>query len=216
MLVSALVVLAVLGDLNGLPSALFSYDTSEPWTRFLGTTALGFVSAIPLGLTVVGFWFALGALRRRVGIPMIAAPASGVTSNDMVIAGLGLGGLVYMVSRVSDLVPMNGMPRAPSTLLNDAVPMLGGLASLPSATMMIVALLGIPMLVVAGITPKWTMRALLSAIILALLISAMVALAPANDVDVLRVVALVAMMAVVALAFNAWSTISAWSWIVLR
>ena len=214
MLVSGLVVFAVLGDLNGLPSALFSYDTSEPWTRFLGTTALGFVSAIPLALTVVGFWFALGALRRRVGIPMLAGPASGVTSNDMVIAGLGLGGLVYMVSRVSDLVPSKGMPRAPSTLLNDAVPLLGGLASLPSATMMIVALLGIPILVVAGITPKWTMRALLSAVMLALLISAMVALAPASDVDVIRVVALVAMMAVVALAFNAWSTISAWSWIV--
>jgi hypothetical protein len=214
MLVGALVVLAVLGDLNSLPSTLFSYDTAEPWSRFLGTKALGFVSAIPLSLIVLGLWLALGALRRRVGIPMLAGPASSATSNDMLIAGLGLGGLVYAMSRISEFVPSKGIPHAPSTLLNAAVPMLGGISDLPSTTMMMVALLGIPILVVAGITRKWTLRVLIAAVMLALLVSSMIAVAPTNDVEPMRVILLVAMMALVALALYTWGTVSAWSWIV--
>lgn len=214
MLVGALVVLAVLGDLNSLPSTLFSYDTAEPWSRFLGTKALGFVSAIPLSLIVLGLWLALGALRRRVGIPMLAGPASSATSNDMLIVGLGLGGLVYAMSRISEFVPSKGIPHAPSTLLNEAVPMLGGISDLPSTTMMMVALLGIPILVVAGITRKWTLRVLIAAVMLALLVSSMIAVAPTNDVEPMRVILLVAMMALVALALYTWGTVSAWSWIV--
>jgi hypothetical protein len=213
-LIGALVVLAVLGDLNSLPSTLFSYDTAEPWSRFLGTKALGFVSAIPLSLVVLGLWLALGALRRRVGIPMLAGPASRATSNEMLIAGLGLGGLVYTMSRISELVPSKGIPHAPSTLLNEAVPMLGGVAALPAATLAIVALLGIPILVVAGITRKWTLRGFIAAVMLALFVSMMLAKAPANDVEPLRLILLVAMMAVVAVASYMWGTLSAWSWIV--
>ena len=214
LLLGALVAFAVLGNLNSLPSALFSYDTSEPWSRFLGTKALGFVSAIPLGLALLGLWLGLGALRRRVGIPMLPGPASRSTSNDMLVAGLGLGALVYTMSRVGDLIPGKGIPHTPSTMLNDAVPMLGGIASLPATTMLIVALAGIPVLVVAGITPKWPLRVLIATVMLALVATMMLAMAPANDVEPIRVVLLAVMLAVVALAFYAWGTISASSWIV--
>ena len=214
MLVGALVVLAVLGDLNSLPSVLFAYDTSEPWTRFIGTKALGFISAVPLSLVVLGFWLVLGALRRRVGIPMLAESVSPAASNDALAAGLGLGSLVYLTSRVSEALQRVGIARPPTTMLDDALPMFGGLASLPASTMMMVAVVGIPILVVAGITRSWALRAVIAAVMLSLAIAAMVAVAPSNDADPVRVSVLVGMMAVVAVAFYAWGTLSAWSWIV--
>ncbi len=214
LLLGALVGFAVLGNLNALPSALFSYDTSEPWSRFLGTRALSFVSAIPLGLALLGLWLGLGALRRRVGIPILPGPASRSTSNDMLVAGLGLGALVYTMSRVGDLIPGRGIPHTPSTMLNDAVPVLGSITALPATTMLIVALAGIPVLVVAGITTKWPLRVLIAAVMLALFVSMMLAMAPANDVEPIRLVLLAVMIAVVAVALYAWGTISASSWIV--
>jgi hypothetical protein len=214
MLLGALVVLAVLGDLNSLPSALFSYDTSEPWSRFLSTKALGFISAIPLSLFVFGFWLGVSALRRRVGIPMLAGSPSRAASNDMLAAGLGLGGLVYLMSRISELLPSKGLPRVPSTLLDEAVPMFGRLPGLLSTTMMTIALIGIPLLVVAGITRKWPLRALIGAVMFALLVAAMAAVAPANDVEPARIAVLVAMMVFVALGVYSWGALSAWSWVV--
>jgi hypothetical protein len=214
MLLGALVVLAVLGDLNSLPAALFSYDTSEPWSRFVGTKALGLISALPLSLVVFGFWLSLAALRRRVGVPMLAGSPSRAASNDMLAAGLGLGGLAYLTSRIISLLPNKGLPRVPSTLLDEAVPMLGRLSGVLSTTMMTIALIGIPVLVVAGITRKWPLRALIGAVMLALLVAAMAAVAPPNDVEPARIAVLIAMMVVVALGVYRWGALSAWSWVV--
>ena len=213
-LIGSLVALAVLGSLNSLPTALFSYDTSEPWTRFIGTKALGFISAIPLALVTFGVWLAFAALRRRVGIPMLRGPASPAESNEMLVAGLGLGGLIYSTSRISELVPGRGMPHAPGTMLDDAVPMLSGLTGVLSGTMMMVAMLGIPMLVVAGLTRRWVYRALIGAGMLGLLIAAMVAVAPANDVGPLKLVLFVGMLVLIGFAFYSWGIASAWTWIV--
>jgi hypothetical protein len=214
MLIGALVVLAVLGDLNSLPSTLFPYDTSEPWSSFVGTKALGFISSIPLSLVVLGLWLALGAVRRRIGIPMLGGPASRATSNDMLVAGLGLGGLVYAANRVGEMMQTRRMPTVPSTLLDEAVPMLGGITGVLSTTMVMVAVIGIPILVVGGITRKWVLRALIVVGMVGLAIAAATAVSPTGDVEPVRITLLVVMTAVVALAFYAWGAMSAWSWIV--
>lgn len=213
-LMGGLVLFATLSSLNSLPSRLFSYDTTEPWGSFIGTTALGFVVAIPLTLFVLGLWLALGAMRRRVGIPMLAGEPSRSASKDMLIAGLGLGGIIYAMTHLDALVPRGGMPRTPTTVLNEVSPLLAGIADIPTNALMIVALAGIPLLVVAGLTPRWSLRALMAAAIVALLGAVAWSSGPASDVDPTKATLVIASVVVVSIALVAWGTLSAWSWIV--
>ena len=163
-LLGTLFMLATLSSLNSLPSQLFKYDTAHAWGSFIGATALGFVVAIPLVLIVFGLWLALGAMRRRAGIPMLAGEPSRSASNDMLIAGLGLGGIIYAMTQLAALVPRGGMPRTPTTMLNEVSPLFAGITDIPMSALMAVALVGIPLLVVAGLTPRWSLRALMAAV----------------------------------------------------
>jgi membrane protease YdiL (CAAX protease family) len=213
-LIGVLVLLATLSGLNSLPSRLFSYDTTEPWGSFIGTTALGFVLAIPLTLFVLGLWLALGAMRRRVGIPMLAGEPSRSASNDMLIAGLGLGGIIYAMTHLDAFIPRGGMPRTPTTMLNEALPMLAGIADVPTNALMMVAVAGIPLLVVAGLTPRWSLRALVAAAIVALVGALVWSSGSASDIDPAGVMLVIASVAVVSIALVVWGSLSAWSWIV--
>ncbi|MDP9200370.1 MAG: CPBP family intramembrane metalloprotease [Gemmatimonadota bacterium] len=213
-LVGVLVLLATLSSLNSLPSQLSRYDTAEPWDRFIGSTALGFVAALPLTLVVVGLWLGLSAMRRRVGIPMLAGEPSRSTTNEMLIAGLGLGGIVYAMTQLDALVPRGGMPLTPTTVLNEAFPPLAGIPDIPTNALMMVVLAGIPLLVVAGLTPRWSLRALIAAAIVALLGALAWSSGPASDFDPVRVTLVIASVAVVSIALVVWGTLSAWSWIV--
>ena len=214
LLLGALVILAVLGSLNAMPTALFSYDTTEPWGRFVGTRWLALVSSIPLSLFVWGVWLALDALRRRAGIPMRGGERSRDASNDMLLAGVGLGGLLFVLSLLGELVPGKGMPQTPSTLLTEWAPMLGGLSALPSSTLLMVSGLGIPILMVIGLTRGWVARAFLAATMAGLLLAMMAATAPAAEVDSAQLVVLVVTVVLVVIAFRAWAAVAAWSWVV--
>jgi hypothetical protein len=207
-----LALLAALDRLQSLPTALFSYDTSEPWSRFVGTTLLGFVAVIPIVLFVLGVWLTLGALRRRVGVPML--PASGSPRSDMLVGGLGLGALVYAAAHFDSLVPSSGLPRIPATILESAIPMFGGVAGIPSSTLMLVAFAAMPILVVAGVTARWSVRVLILAAIAALIGVLAVSLAPPGESEPARLVGLAVGVGLVALAVRVWGTSSALSWIV--
>jgi membrane protease YdiL (CAAX protease family) len=213
-LIGVLVLLATLSSLNSLPSRLFSYGTAEPWGSFIGTTALGIVVVIPLTLFVLGLWLALGAMRRRVGIPMLAGEPSRSASSDMLIVGLGLGGIIYAMTHLDALVPRGGMPRTPTTMLNEVSPLLAGIADILTNALLIVAVVGIPLLVVAGLTPRWSLRALMAAAIVALLGAVAWSVGSASDVDPARPMLVIAGVAVVVIALVVWGTLSAWSWIV--
>ena len=213
-LMGVLVLLATLSGLNSLPSQLFRYDTTEPWGSFIGTTALGFVLAIPLILFVLGMWLTLGAMRRRVGIPMLAGEPSRSASNDMLIAGLGLGGIVYAMTHLDAFIPRGGMPRTPTTTLSEALPLLAGIADVPTNALMMVAVVGIPLLVVAGLTPRWSLRALIVAAIVAMVGVLGWSSGPASDVGPAGVTLVIASVAVVSIALVVWGSLSAWSWIV--
>ena len=214
MFLAGLVILAVLGSLNAMPTAFFSYDTTEPWSRFVGTRWLALVTAIPLSLFVLGIWLALGALRRRIGIPMLDGEPSPSASNDMLLAGVGLGGLFFALSRLGELVPGNGMPRVPSTLLTESAPVLGGLTAVPSATLMLVSGLGIPILMVIGLAKSWWARALMAATMGALLLAMVTTTAPAADVNVAHIAMLAGTVVLMAIAMRAWASSAALSWIV--
>ena len=214
-LIGVLVALAILSALNSLPSQLFKYDTAQPWGSFLGTTALGFVTAIPVTLMLFGLWLALGAMRRRVGIPMLAGEPSRSASNDMLIAGLGLGGIIYSMTHLTALVvPRGVMPRTPTTLLDEVSPLLAGITDIPANALFVVALVGIPILVVAGLTARWSLRALTAAAIVALLAAVAWSFGSANDIDPVSVTLVIAGVAVVSIALVVGGTRSAWSWIV--
>ncbi|MDB4889488.1 MAG: Abortive infection protein, partial [Gemmatimonadetes bacterium] len=205
-------ILAVLDRLQSLPTQLFSYDTSEPWSRFVGTTLLGFVAVVPIALFVLGVWLTLGALRRRVGVPM--APESASPQSDVLVSGLGIGAVVYAAAHFDSLVPTTGIPRTPMTMLDLAIPMFGGVAGVPSSALMMAAFVAIPILVVGGIASNWKVRAIIGAAIAALIAVLVANLAPPGESDPARLAGLVVGVALVALGVRAWGTSSALSWIV--
>ncbi|HET6761748.1 MAG TPA: hypothetical protein VFH13_06585, partial [Gemmatimonadaceae bacterium] len=213
-LVGALVVLSMLTGLNSLPSELGSYDTAQPWSTFIGSTAVGFVMAIPLTLIAFGLWLVLGALRRRVGIPMLAGEPSRSASTDMLSAGMGLGGIIYAMTHLDALVPRSGMPRTPTTMLNEVVPLFAGIAGIPMSALATVAMAGIPLLVVAGLTSRWSLRALIAGAGAVLVAVLAWSFEPASDLDPVTVTLVIAGLAVVSIALVVWGALSAWSWIV--
>jgi membrane protease YdiL (CAAX protease family) len=212
--IGTLALLVILSGLNGLPSLLSLYDTSEPWNRFLGGTALRFAVTIAFAMVPAALWLALNAMRRRVGIPMLGGEPSRSASRDMLIAGLGLGSLNYAMTQMDDVVRRGGMPRPPTTTLDQALPMLAGIPDIPASALMVVALTGIPILVVAGLTQRWNMRLLLAATIVTLTAVAVWAGSQTSEFDPAMVGVVIASTAIVWLAVAAWGTRSAWSWIV--
>jgi hypothetical protein len=213
-LVVAFAVLALVKQANALPATLFGYDTSEPWNRFIGTILLATVGVVPVSLFALGMWLALTALRRRVGIPMLHATRSRTTSTEVLLAGLGLGAVIHVAAQLRAFVPMDGVPRAPRTPLNAAIPFLSDATDMPTQVLLAVAIVAIPMLVVAGLTTRWTLRLLTAASMAVLFVVALVALSPPADLSATGVALLVIQLALVLAAFRAWGVLSAWSWVV--
>ena len=216
-LVGALAALAVADQLNSLPSSLLGYETSEPWSRFMASTAAGYALIVVEVLFVLGAWLALEALRRRVGIPMLPRATSGSAGRDVLVAGMGLGAVAFAMARLGALVPLDRVPQlphVPTTLLDRALPWLGEVPGLPASAMTTVAFLGIPILVVAGISRRWALRALIAAVVLGLLASVVVVVAPAGGFDPWGAALLVLRLLVFAAALRAWGASCAGSWIV--
>ena len=212
--IGLLAVLAILSGLNSVPSLLAEYDTAEPWGRFTSGIALRLVVGIALALIPAALWLALDGLRRRVGIPMLAGERSRSTSNDMLIAGLGLGGIVYAMTHLDALIPRGDMPPTPTTVLDRALPLFAGVPDIPAYVLLSVALIGIPFLVVAGLSSRWSLRVLMGAALVAVLSVAAWSSEPTGQLDFGTVALAIAGMIVVALAIVVWGSLSAWSWIV--
>ncbi len=214
LLIGGLGVLAILSSLNSLPDGLYSYDTAEPWSTFVGTTALGFLGSVVFALMLVALLHVLDALRRRVGIPMVPAGPSRSIPTDLLILGLGLGGLIYAVSGLGALLPPDGMPPTPGTSLNEVVPVLAGIADIPAEAIASIAMVGIPILVVAGVASQWRWRALAAVTILILVATVAWALGPRGDVDPVGLALVTASLGVAVFAIKVWGARSAWAWIV--
>ncbi len=88
---------------------------------------------------------------------------------DMLIMGLGLAGATYAMSGLDLLLPAaDDIPSTPSTNLDDLIPFLSGVPDVPGTVIGSVATLGIPILVVAGLTRRRAWRALIGVALLAL------------------------------------------------
>jgi hypothetical protein len=214
-LIAGLFVLATVSSLNSLPSQLSSYDTAEPWSTFIGTTALGFLQAVVFPLLVVALLYVLDALRRRLGIPMVPAGPGTSARTDILIMGFGLGGGIYAIRALDTLIPAaDAMPSIPGTNLDDLVPFIAGVPDIPATVIGGVAMLGIPILVVAGLTRSRAWRALIGAIVLGLIAAITWSFTPGDDVDPYGLALLIPTFVVVAAAVRAWGARSAWAWFV--
>jgi hypothetical protein len=145
---------------------------------------------------------------------MLAGEPSISASNDMLIAGLGLGGILFAMSQLSAAVPRGRVPAIPTTALNESFPLLSGVLDLPMVVMMSVAMLGIPLLVVAALSRRWSLRVLMLAGILVLAGAPVWAFTPAIDIAPWTAVLGVVRLAVVSVAIVVWGSLAAWSWVV--
>jgi hypothetical protein len=77
-----------------------------------------------------------------------------------------------------------------------------------------VSMLGIPILVVAGLTPRRTSRVLITVAILMLVAVIAWSFVPMDEVDPAGLAVLIASFVVVAVGIRAWGTRSVWPWFV--
>jgi hypothetical protein len=80
--------------------------------------------------------------------------------------------------------------------------------------MLMAAIIGIPLLTVAALSPRWSMRALMAAIILGLVAVMGLSGPSANNIDPVGVALVVAGVIVVVIALLVGGARSAWSWLV--
>jgi len=156
-------------------------------------------------------------LRRRAGIPMLPSATSESADRDMLVAGVGLGAVAFAMARLGALAHLHRLPQlpyTPTTLLDRAWPWLGEVPGLPFSAVTSVAVVGIPILIVAGITPRWALRALIASVLLGLVAAIGMAVAPTGETDPWGVALVVVRLLVFAVALRAWGTGSGWSWVV--
>jgi hypothetical protein len=132
----------------------------------------------------------------------------------MLIAGLGLGGIIYATTALKALMPAGGMPDTPSTALDQAVPLLAGVPEIPQTAILAVAMFGIPILVVVGLTPRWSWRALLAGVVVTLVGTIAWAAGSAGDAGTGQQLLSVAGIGVMLFGIIVWGALCAWSWIV--
>jgi hypothetical protein len=102
----------------------------------------------------------------------------------------------------------------PTTSLNDLAPGFAEATDIPIGSMTMVAIIGIPLLTVAALSPRWSMRALMAALILSLVAVLGLSGPSANDIDPVGVGLVVAGVIVVTIALLVGGARSAWSWLV--
>jgi MFS family permease len=215
-LIGGLFALATVSSLNSLPSQLYSYNTAQSWSTFVGITALGFLAPVLFTFVLVALLHVLDALRRRLGIPMVPAGSQGSAAMDVLILGLGLGGIIHAAAGLDAFLPAapDHMPSTPWTNLNDFVPFLAGIPDIPATAIALVLMLAIPILVLVGLTPRWSGRALIAVALVTLVGAVAWSFAPTDDVDPGRLALLMATLVLVVVTIKAWGSRSAWSWFV--
>jgi hypothetical protein len=218
LVVVGLTIFGVAQGLNSLPGLLSNYQTSVPWSTFLGTLTITQLLVVIPALALLGFWLVLSALRRRVGVPLFPAGEEGATSDgrrDLLLAGLGLGAVLTLTELVVQHMGSTGIPEAPSTLLNHTVPAIGEALWTPLGALSMVMLLGIPGLVIAGISERRTVRIAAAALLAAPLLGLVLAAAPTGtNLVALASLVIVAAVLAVGVALRFWAAFCVWAWVV--
>ena len=145
---------------------------------------------------------------------MLPGEPSRSTSRNVLIAGVGLGALSFIGTRLGELFPPQGMPRAASTLLDSGFPLFAEAFGIPGRALMMVAIIGIPLLTVAALSHRRLMRALMLSGACVLAFAAIAAQAPPEGASAAGGGLFAMGLLLVALAVGIWGTLSGWSWVV--
>jgi len=204
--------------LNGWPSQIFSYATAMPWSNWVAVNAVIVLLATVPSLIVLGLWMVVGSLRRRVGIPLLPGGSDRDASHyrrDVMLAGVGLGSMVAMLSLGLRLANRGGIAAAPGTSLGLALPWLGGGLDVPMEVVMSVVAVALPGLGVVGITGRRGVRgAVATALVAPLMILAYVT-APAAANPMVRALVFTGVGVVAAvLSVRWWAGYAGWAWVV--
>lgn len=200
----------VASGLNDLPSMLFGYNTAETWSSFMTSSLLvGISVSVVFVLVFAGLWLTANALRRRVGIPVIAAPAGRIS--DAIIAGAAIGSVVVGFSILLAAI-RSGIPPTPQTSLGQAVPLLSKVMSLPFSVFGLVPAIAIPLLVIVALARGWLSRLVLGLVLLALLAGIVLPLR-AGPADPMSMAVSALAIVVFALAIRTWGGLGVTTWL---
>jgi hypothetical protein len=214
-LVGVLTLFAMAASLNDLPGRLFSYDTSMPWSIWLGGNAVAVLLSGVGALVAYGLWLLLSALRRRVGIRLLPGEDGREVRHDVLLAGLGLGALVVLAGLGLRLANRGDVAQPPGTILNQSLPLLTGALAAPLDVVMTVTAMGIPLLAVAGIARRRSLRVLAAALLVIPMMVVLWTMAPAAANPAVRAVVPTGVgLVAVLLAVRWWAPYSGWSWVV--
>jgi hypothetical protein len=122
--------------------------------------------------------------------------------------------VIFAFAHFDALFPRASIPPTPTTMLNYEFPLLAGIPDIALSTLMMVALFVIPLLVVALITRRWSLRVLCLVVMVALLGASAWTSGVAGEADSVRAILGLAGFALMSIAIVAWGSLSAWSWIV--
>jgi hypothetical protein len=139
----------------------------------------------------------------------------GRRTDDALFAGFALGALPVILERALSLATTHDIPDAPATLLDQLVPALARALGAPMAAGWTIAMIGIPVLVIAGISRRRSVTILLTVILFALIagLGATEAYRVANPTVGAVLIGLAAPVAVF-LAIRTWGAVCAWSWVI--
>ncbi len=215
-----LVVLAaatLAGSLNSLPGSLLRYDTAEPWSDHVITTAVLTALSLFGPLVLAGIWVAFEMLRCRAGIAAWPDGASGQSPRDAVLAGVGLGAVTLLGLLLPGAARTATVGASPTTTLDRFLPFADGVLSLPTAVAAQVAIPAIPLLVILALTrrnrTRWLLVVFLFALVAAILGPTAVTALPTPLTVTQGLLGAVAAAAVV-LAFRWWGARGACTWLV--
>lgn len=213
---AALAAILLVGALNGLPSTLAGYDTSQPWGRFLAGEALRTVMSLVLLGLAAALWSVFDGLRRRVGIPLVAE--GGDSWRRTAIAGLGLAGArATLAGALAHLVGPR-VPEAPSLdALDTLLPQIDGALDLAGSFFIGVLLLGIVAFVIM-LAARSTARRLALALLCGVLVSVSFGIfamgRTTSPYPALLALLLVAALPLAYLALRTWAATSVTAWMV--
>lgn len=215
MLVALLAVAGLAETLQGLPTVLFSYDTSVPWSRFLGQTVIALTISMLGVLVLVALWMALSALRRRLAIPIVPADHRRQAAREVLLAGLGLAGLTVLVTKTVGLLFQPPIPSLPSTVLNAAIPVLSHALGGPTSVAVVIPIVAIPFLALAGTSTGSSKISPVAAIVVAAALGMVLTVAQLRGVASLEaVLAMSLAIPVVVAGARAWGSVGVAAWVV--
>jgi len=214
-LIGLFVVAAVGGSLQNYAASLAQYDTAMPWDRYVSTMITVQILTVVAVALFAALWLLTNGMRRRAGIPIVAASAPAGAGTQELVYGAGLGALLPVISLGSRWLRDEGVPAGPTAILDQAVPLLAYIPDALLSAASIVPVAAIPALAVLGMSDHVRGR-LIAAFVLCGLVGAAVVAADVSSggPEPVALAWTVPAVAAIVFAVRSWGRVSVVTWIV--